>query len=300
MPSNTGVVNTPQGQFTWALESDGSVQASGNGQQLNASDSDSADDSSTRVTQYSLAGQPPYLTINFVIDNGKRSVQTTVKNSSSELTLAITNIAANNSSGTGTVSGTFGGSPVNWTGPVDLTSKPVTGGGVAGWPKDAFATEIQQAAVFIPVVLRVAAPSAVGIPVATGSGGRGKVHAFSVGQVVGNAGVGCAAGALWTSFTGPGGAFLGCVGGVGASLVWDFFTSLTDPGPGGGVDPAMQNLLNTMQQVANTPLPTPQGSSGAPQSGGGNGGDDDGGGGDDTGGGGSGEGPDDKPGLQPK
>jgi hypothetical protein len=67
-------------------------------------------------------------------------------------------------------------------------------------------------------------------------------------------------------------------------------------GDGGAPDPAMQNLLNTMQQVANTPLPTPQGSSGQPQPQGDDNGDNDG---DDVGGGGSGEGPDGKPGIQP-
>jgi hypothetical protein len=77
--------------------------------------------------------------------------------------------------------------------------------------------------------------------------------------------------------------------------------ALSDDSDEGTPDPAMQNLLNTMQQVANTPLPTPQGSSGQPQ-GDGSGGDDNGtvpGDGDDVGGGGSGEGPDGKPGIQP-
>jgi hypothetical protein len=71
---------------------------------------------------------------------------------------------------------------------------------------------------------------------------------------------------------------------------------LSDDGDGGAPDPAMQNLLNTMQQVANTPLPTPQGSSGTPQPQGDDSGDNEG---DDVGGGGSGEGPDGKPGIQP-
>jgi hypothetical protein len=309
----SGTVTAPSGPITWTASPSGTVNASGGGQQLNSTGTNASDGSSTRDTECSLVGQSPYLTIDYSLDNTQRQAQVTLKSATSQLSLAVSNVNAMVTSGTATVSGSMQGSAVNWQGPVDLTSNPLVAGAVPGWPKGAFTAELQRAALFAPVEKALAPPS----PIPVAAGGTVPKHMDDAYGVIGRAGAWCVGGAMAggiaTGPAAPGGAFWGCVGGATASILGDWVSAIEGevqptppvPPPGfpDGSQPEPVGPVLTYSHDDPPPPPpsgdpdyTPPAPGGStdPGADGGDSGDDDGGGGS------SGEGVDDKPGLQPK
>lgn len=238
-PETNGRVETPSGPVVWTRGAPGALNAEGGGQQLTIAEVDDSDVSWQSNVAFSKVGAAAYLTIQASTRNSQRSTTTTLTAGQSRLTLAITQINAAVTSGTGTVSGTLNGRAVNWTGTVDLTSNPLTGNAVPGWPQGAFAAEFQQAAVFSPLVRELAtpAPKPVAFPPA-GSIGDEPSHApavkspADVGGSLGNAGAWCIGGAVAGS-KGAGwvGALWGCAGGATGSILYDLWNWYNAPAP---------------------------------------------------------------------
>ena len=143
-------------------------------------------------------------------------------------------------SGIATLSGTWNGAAVHWTGHVDLTSNPLATRPIAGWPAGAFATELRQAAFFAPLGNALArsivrAPIPVGAPPSATVGSQGVHHMDSAGGVLGRAGAWCVGGAIGGASavpeSGPLGPILGCAGGAVGSLLGDLVSYLDDDGP---------------------------------------------------------------------
>jgi hypothetical protein len=202
----TGMITTSAGPLVWSRDSDGTVKASGNGQQLIITGDTTADGSSDRQLVYSRTGQNPYLTIEGVAQESQRAVALTLTAGQSHLALALTNFDRAVTSATATVSGSLAGpltksakavaasatpaskivlsqpaQAINWTGPVDLTKNPLVGTPIPGWPAHAFASELEAAAFFAPLEKELVAPAAVQPKGGTtgGAGGRGRHHADS-------------------------------------------------------------------------------------------------------------------------
>ena len=181
-------INTPQGQIQ-ATASDGTINAEGGGQTLVANGQSNADGSWQSRTDYAQTGQPPYLTIQLAsTPNQKASLA--FASGASQLTLAVSVINA--TSGTATLSGTWNGAAVNWTGHADFTTNPLTTNPVAGWPKGAFASQVQTAAFFAPLESFLAPQIAP----------KGAVRDKSTGAVILDAAAWCAAGASQAVVTG--------------------------------------------------------------------------------------------------
>lgn len=301
----SGTITTTKGQITWTLAPDGTAHAESGGQELDSTGTGASDGSATQNTEYSLTGKPPYLTIDYTLDKANRQAQVTLKSDASQLSLAITNINATVTSGTATVSGSLRGSAVNWQATVDLTSNPLLPGAIPGWPKGAFAGELQNASLFAPAANVVAPPSTT-----PGAGGAADPkHAFGVVGVLENAGAWCLGGAIAGSSAAPEtlgtSVVAGCVGGTVASLLSDWVSWANQPDvpaePPPPIDlPATEEVTGPVVTFSHDDPPPPP----PPQGGDGNG-DDDGGddgsqGGDggDGGDGGLGEGIDDQPGHQ--
>jgi hypothetical protein len=240
-PTKIGHVNTPQGPITWTMSSDGALSAQGGGQTLASSSRSETDGSWQWHESFSRSGEAPYLTIESNGDAGARKVELTVRAGSSVVTLTVTNIDPGVRSGTATVSGSVAGSAVSGGGPVDLTSNPLVGRQVPGWPEGAFAAEIQQAGFFAPLarslVVHTTPPHPVPPhPVSTGTDGGPVIKPMSVGGVFARAGAWCLGGAIGGSEGGPGGIAIGCVGGAVGSLVGDLVTWV-DESAESGVEP---------------------------------------------------------------
>ena len=103
---------------------------------------------------FSRSGSKPYLTVTSTVDDANRRVSLAMANDQSHLLLAISAIDLAVSTGTATVTGSYAGSAVNWSGTVDLNSTPWSGQPVPGWPPKAFASELQSAAFFAPLADR--------------------------------------------------------------------------------------------------------------------------------------------------
>jgi hypothetical protein len=220
-------LSTPQGSINWSQSSDGSIQAEGGGQKVVVTRHDQSNGSWQSHADYSLTGSAPYLSMDLLCDIPDRKVQFTLTAGSSHLTLTVTGIDALVKSGTATLSGTWNGAAVNWTGHADLTSNPFVTRPVAGWPAGAFASQLQKAAFFAPLG-NALSRNIVAHPATTTGSATDKLR--TVGGVLGRAGAWCAGGAV----AGLGGApetlgassLLGCAGGATASLLSDFVSWL--------------------------------------------------------------------------
>lgn len=224
----SGTLTTAGGPITWTLSSDGAVNAEGGGQTLTSASQTGSDGSSQQQESYAQSGAAPYLTLDFACDAAARSVEVTLSSGPSWLTLAIANINRDVTSGTASVSGSLSGSPVSGSGLVDLTSNPLVGHPVPGWPQDAFAAQIQQAAFFAPLAQEIGA-AVKPLPAATPGTGGGRVIRDVSGEL-GNAEAWCIGGAIAGSKGGLAGIGLGCLGGATAVLLVDLFTWASDPG----------------------------------------------------------------------
>jgi hypothetical protein len=146
------VVSTPPTEvISWSVGSDGTLLAQCSGQQLSMKATQQSDGSVQRQLVFSRSGQAPYLTITSVVQDAQRNVSLTLAAGSSQLTLAITGIDRNVTSGSATVSGSFNGTAVNWSGSVNLSANPVRGTPIPGWPAGAFGSELATASVFAPL-----------------------------------------------------------------------------------------------------------------------------------------------------
>jgi hypothetical protein len=239
--SQSGTLMTPHGSITWTRASDGSLAAEGGGQKLAANGHDESDGSWQKHATYARTSKAPYLSMESVGKVAEHNVEFTLSAGSSRLTLTVANIDVLVTSGTATLSGTWKGVAVHWTGHVDLTSNPLVGRPIAGWPTSAFAAELEETAFFAPLgnaLARKLSP----VPVGTGGGthaGGGTHQIESAKGVLGRAGAWCAGGALAAAGAGPetlgGAVVLGCAGGVVASLLNDLVTWADEDGP--QVDP---------------------------------------------------------------
>jgi hypothetical protein len=280
----SGTFTTPQGPITWTQASDGTINAEGGGQKFTSSGQNESDGSWQKHADYARTGQAPYLTMEWVGKEAEHQVEFTLSAGSSHLTLTVSNIDARVTSGTATLSGTWIGAAVNWTGHVDLTSNPFVGRPIAGWPAGAFAPELRSAAFFAPLGNDFARKIVVQPPATTGSGG--KEHIDSVGGVLGKAGAWCVGGAIAGAGLAPvtlgTASLLGCAGGATGSLL-DSLISYIDtdpptqdpvPNPGDGAPlspPQTSDPQTTLtQQDSNEP-----GGQGGDGSGGGGDGQDD-------------------------
>ena len=104
--------------------------------------------------------EAPYLQLTSVIQAAENRVALTFTTSLSAVTLAISNINDQITLGTATISGSVSGEAVNWTGSFDMSTSPLVGTPLAGWPASAFATELATASIFSPLawVLSVSWP----------------------------------------------------------------------------------------------------------------------------------------------
>lgn len=171
-PAKTGIQPPPAANvIAWSVGSDGTFSAQTSGQQLALTAAQLSDGSVQLQLIFSRSGQAPYLMITSLVQPAKDSVSLTLTASPSQLTLAISNINQAVTLGTATISGSFGGQAVNWTGSFDMSTNPLVGKQLPGWPANAFAAELAAASVFGPLawVLNVSWPTTVGIPVGTGA-----------------------------------------------------------------------------------------------------------------------------------
>jgi hypothetical protein len=241
--SLSGTLMTPQGPITWTRTSEGSIVAEGGGQKLTASGHNESDGSWQQRVVYARTGKSPYLTIESVGNVAEHTIEVTFSDGSSRLTLQVANIDALVTSGTATLSGTFKGAAVHWTGHVDLTSNPFVGQPIGGWPTGAFAAEFREAAFFPPLGKAIsqklslvpASPSGVGLPQAGGplkiqpltfEGFLGRALAWTIGGGIGVA----VATAVTAATENPElGAQVGAeVGGAVASGLNDLVTAVDD------------------------------------------------------------------------
>lgn len=224
-------LTTPLGPINWNQSSDGTIRAQGGGQTLTITHQNGSDGSWQSHSYYARTGSPSYLTMDLICDVAGHTVEFTIKAGSSQLTLAIAGIDAQATSGTATLSGTWNGAAVHWTGHADLTTNPLVTHPIAGWPKGAFASELQQAAFFNPLGNSLAGTMVAAQKATTGTGGRfHKDDKSSSGiGVAARAAAWCGGAALAASETGPG-ALLACAGGAGASVLSDLFSWIfSDP-----------------------------------------------------------------------
>jgi hypothetical protein len=146
--SSSGTVSTSAGPLTWSFASPEVLNAQVGGQQLTITVSQVPGGASQSELVFSELGQPPYLTLQGVVDEAQRAFSMMASAGQSHLTLAVTRIDASVSAGTATVSGSWAGSPVSWTGPINLAANPFSGSMIPGWPSGAFSSELQTAAIF--------------------------------------------------------------------------------------------------------------------------------------------------------
>ena len=171
-PAKTGIQLPPAANvIAWSVGSDGTFSAQTSGQQLALAAAQLSDGSVQLQSIFSRSGQAPYLMITSLVQPAKNSVSLTFTASPSQLTLAISNINQAVTLGTATISGSFGGQAVNWTGSFNMSTNPLVGTPLPGWPAKAFAAELASASVFGPLawVLNVSWPTTVGLPVGTGA-----------------------------------------------------------------------------------------------------------------------------------
>src|SRR5215469_8739776 len=114
-------ISTPQGPIKWVQASDGAINAEGEGQTLIASGHSNADGSWASSAVYSQTGKSPYLTMRLTATPANPTVSLALVSGASQLTLTVSGIDAGGTSGTGTLSGSWNGTPVSWTGRADLT-----------------------------------------------------------------------------------------------------------------------------------------------------------------------------------
>jgi hypothetical protein len=242
-PGRSGTLDTSAGPIAWKVGDDASVSAEGAGQQLTITVSADGNGSWARRSAYALTGGGTYLTIDAALHSAERSATATIRGHMGDvshkgsfhpiphLTLTLTNIDAAVRSATATVSG----KSVIWTGAVDLTSNPLTGKPVPGWPQGAFAAELQRAGFFAPLgAIMAGATQAAPLPGKTTVGSGGGHVMENVAGVVGRAGSWCVGGVIAGSGAGPEtvgmSMLLGCVGGATASLASDLVTWADESG----------------------------------------------------------------------
>jgi hypothetical protein len=276
--SNT--LATSLGPISWTQSSDGTLHASGGGQTLLVNGHDNSDGSWQRHVEYALTGSSPYLTMDLVSSITPHSVQFTLTAGASSLTLALTNIDTQETSATATLSGTWNGATVQWTGLADLAANPLVSYPV-GWPVGAFVDQIQKAAFFTPLTSMLCQKIAAMPAVYDFTGAAGRAVSWCVG--------GAMAGVPGDGYTLGLSSAAGCLGGATASLASDIWSSATDgSSPSGGLSPFWGNVL---QPIISPPSPPPSGPVSFPGA--------DGGGGIDTDTGGGGSGGDDDKILRP-
>jgi hypothetical protein len=272
-----GTIATPKGPITWTQSPDGTIKASGGGQTLAASGQNRSDGSFQKHAAYARTGQAPYLTMDLVSEAAQHSVALTLSAGASHLTLTIANIDAGETSGTAILSGMWKGAPVHWTGHADLTSNPLVGSPIKGWPAGAFTTELNEAAFFAPLEKALAQTVVQSRAATTGARG-GLLHIQDAAPgTVGRAAAWCVGGAVAGSKGGIWGVALGCAGGALASLAsdlisWEYPDIPDDPPP--PPDPPMdpEPTGPFTQTVPDDPPPPPDGGEGGDNGGGGGGG----------------------------
>ena len=237
---------------------------------------------------FSAPSQGTYLTIDRSINETSHAVTIGYTAGGSKIALTITLTAPD--TGNATASGNYGPAPFSWSGPVSLSTNPVTTLAAAGFKNDAFASQITEASYFGPAcrILAGLASGPVVKPTPTGSSAlvgeplRAADATEGWGEFLSKALVWGLGGVAITVLTGGadllilGGVFLA---GADASMITDDITLYAHLNP----DPS--------------PIPDPNPGPGPDPSGGGGGDGDggdggDGGGGDGGGGGGSGDGGD--------
>ncbi len=107
---------------------------------------------------FSQAPGGTYLTVTSAFNVPAQTVTTGMSSGQSELILTISQINADGSAGQASVSGSLNSAPVSWTGPVDLTANPFTGLQLAGWPANAFSSQLNEASYFDPMFTVLAPP----------------------------------------------------------------------------------------------------------------------------------------------
>jgi hypothetical protein len=245
--SNT--LATSLGPISWTQSSDGTLHASGGGQTLLVNGQENSDGSMQSHVEYALAGSSPYLTLDLVSSITQPSVQYTLSAGTSSLTLALTNIDTQATSGTATLSGTWNGATVQWTGQADLSANPLANQPV-GWPAGAFAEQIQKAGFFTPLTRMLCQKIAA----------KPTTYSFSPGEGMATKALGWCVGGALAGLPGAGESFgltsvAGCVGGVGASIVDSLISR--DTSPSGPIGPIVQSVISQM-----IPSPPPQGTDG--------------------------------------
>ncbi len=308
-----GTVTTPQGTITWEKSADGTVIAVGsNGQKFTSSGHVESDGSWAQQANYAITGQTSYLSLGFTGTVATGTVQSLISAGASRLTLTVSNINAAGTSGTATLSGTWNGTVVKWTGPLDLTANPFVSHPIAGWPAGAFATELQSAAFFAPLGNVLAQPVVAPATVAPHNLAPSPPPPPSPSDVVTEAGAACLGAMLGSLPAGPEtfgiSLALACAGGVIAVALPKLLTWVNqDPDP--EPDPNNPPVLDppddpdpTDPGTGTDPDDPPPSSSGGSGDGDGDGdgegdgdGDGDGDGGGDGGGGGGGHGIDKPP-----
>jgi hypothetical protein len=199
---SSGTVSTSAGPLTWSFASPNVLNAQGGGQQLTITVSQGSGGASQSELVFCEAGQPPYLTISGAVKNAQRSFSIMVSAGQSQLTLAVTGIDASVSAGTAEVSGSWQGSSVSWTGPVNLAANPFSGSMVPGWPSGAFSSELRSAAIFAALGTAGTPPPATSTPAPAGG-----LQALDIGLgTIGRGIVIGAFGALAAAATGGAGA----------------------------------------------------------------------------------------------
>jgi hypothetical protein len=276
---NHGTLTTPNGPINWTMSSNGTLEAEGGGQKVTATGNNASDGSFQKHADYARTGQPPYLTMDLDCEAAERKAQFRLIAGSSQLTLAVSNIDARVTSGTATLSGTWHGAPVHWTGPADLTSNPLVSRPTVGWPKGAFTTELSATRFFAP--LGKALAQMVTAPPTATTGNEG-VHMESASGVVGRAAAWCIGGAIagasGDAVTFGGASVLGCAGGVAASLLNDLVTWADSNDDGPIIEPPVIDPPppdpeptgpDTQTQPDDPPPPPPSGDGGGGDYGGG-------------------------------
>lgn len=179
----SGTISTARGPIVWGLDPAGVLTASGDGQQYADKPLASTGGVVSHEVSISRSGSKPYLTVTSTVDDANRRVSLAMANDQSHLLLSITAIDLAVSTGTATVTGSYAGSAVNWSGTVDLNSTPWSGQPVPGWPPKAFASELQSVAFFAP--LADLTSHGKPIPVTAGPVGPGHVKPMGFLRSVG-------------------------------------------------------------------------------------------------------------------
>ncbi len=229
-----GTLTTPQGPINWAQSSDGTIQAEGGGQTVTVSGQFQSDGSWHTHAVYAQTGKAAYLTMDSSGEEAQHQVALTFSAGSSQLTLTVTGINALVTSGSATLSGTWNGAAIHWTGSADLSSNAFATRPIAGWPAGAFGSQLKEAAFFAPLGKALgqsilAQPGTTAHVVSASGVRRGAVGVLT------RAGSWCLGGAAAGAVAGPetfgASMLLGCVGGGGASLLSDLFSAMDDDGP---------------------------------------------------------------------